>query len=72
METQDQRRHGPAVFEGQPAVHDVMKQAWYEEDVTSIPASAREILESYSGIKPEDVLPHVLALVRKIRPGQDR
>jgi len=36
---------------------------WYQEDVTSIPPEARQLLEQYGNIAPDRVLPHVLALV---------
>ncbi|KAI9038860.1 uncharacterized protein KD926_010193 [Aspergillus affinis] len=35
---------------------------WYDEDVRSINADAQNLLERYSGLKPEEVLPHVLSL----------
>lgn len=39
--------------------------AWFikDEDVKDIPAPARELLESYANVAPEDILPHVLKLV---------
>ncbi|MCJ1354166.1 MAG: hypothetical protein MMC33_004153 [Icmadophila ericetorum] len=38
------------------------KPTWFIETVTSIPTNSRHLLENYSGISPEDVLPHVLTL----------
>lgn len=38
-------------------------QAWYTEDVTGIPLEARELLEQYSKIHPNEVVPHVLNVV---------
>ncbi|PLB48427.1 hypothetical protein P170DRAFT_427511 [Aspergillus steynii IBT 23096] len=35
---------------------------WYEQDVQSINPDAQTLLERYSGLKPEEVLPHVLSL----------
>lgn len=37
--------------------------SWYQKNVTSINPEAQHLLESYSGFKPEEVVPHVLALV---------
>ena len=67
MEGQSRRRHGLAIFDGQPAVHETLKQAWYKADVDSIPPKARDLLEQYSGLKSEEVIPHVIALVRFYR-----
>lgn len=39
---------------------------WYEKDVKSINADAQNLLERYSGLKPEEVLPHVLSLVCRL------
>ena len=39
------------------------KAAWFTEDVTEIPPSARELLEQYSNIAPDEVLPHVIEQV---------
>ena len=63
MDPTSRRHHGPVVFEGEPAVDAVLKQAWYAENVDSVPDDARNLLEEYSGLKPEEVVPHVLALV---------
>jgi len=38
------------------------RPGWYQSDVQSIPEEARALLETYSGLKPEEVLPHVLAI----------
>ena len=40
------------------------EKAWFTESVTSIPPVARELLEHYSKIAPDEVIPHVVALVR--------
>lgn len=39
---------------------------WFTKDVddSNIGEAARELLETYSGIPAEEVLPHVLAIVR--------
>ena len=42
------------------------KPAWYQKDVQSINADAQSLLESYSGLAPAEVLPHVLSLVNCI------
>lgn len=36
---------------------------WYQTDVKSIDPEAQSLLEEYSGLQPDEVLPHVLALV---------
>ena len=41
-------------------------RAWYADNVTTIPSEARELLEQYSKIPPEEVIPHVLNLVSLI------
>ncbi|KAL2828458.1 hypothetical protein BDW59DRAFT_49677 [Aspergillus cavernicola] len=38
------------------------KPEWYQQDVKSINPDAQKLLESYSGLQPEQVLPHVLSL----------
>lgn len=40
------------------------KPEWYQEDVKSINPDAQNLLENYSGFKADEVLPHVLSLVR--------
>lgn len=40
--------------------------AWYDKTFSGVPADARELLEKYSKIPPEEVEPHVLSMV-----GQD-
>ena len=39
------------------------KPFWFENDVKSINPDAQKLLEEYSGLKPDEVLPHVLKLV---------
>ncbi|KAK0511129.1 hypothetical protein JMJ35_006681 [Cladonia borealis] len=68
---QNVRRHGPAVFEGQPAVDAVLKQAWYAENVDSIPESARLLLEQYSNLEPEEVVPHVVTMMQDVALGKE-
>ncbi|KAL4791710.1 hypothetical protein BDV19DRAFT_401050 [Aspergillus venezuelensis] len=41
---------------------DSEKPFWFENDVKSINPDAQKLLEEYSGLKSEDVLPHVLTL----------
>lgn len=62
MVVSGERHHGPAIFEGEPAVDAVLKQAWYDENVKSIPDDARRLLEEYSGLDPNEIIPHVVAL----------
>ncbi|KAL1968260.1 hypothetical protein VTN77DRAFT_2095 [Rasamsonia byssochlamydoides] len=38
------------------------KPQWFQQNVTSINPEAQSLMESYSGFKSEEVLPHVLAL----------
>lgn len=38
------------------------KPSWYKQDVTDISPEARWLLENYSRIQPDEVLPHVLAV----------
>ncbi|KAL4934703.1 class I SAM-dependent methyltransferase [Aspergillus undulatus] len=44
------------------ATTDDEKPSWYEKDVKSINPDAQKLLEDYSGLQAEDVLPHVLTL----------
>ena len=39
------------------------KPDWYQKDVQSINVDAQKLLETYSGLAPAEVLPHVLSLV---------
>lgn len=36
---------------------------WYQSKVTTVDPDARSLLEEYSGLQPDEVLSHVLALV---------
>lgn len=36
---------------------------WYTPDIESISEEGRSLLEEYSGIPPDEVLPHVRAIV---------
>lgn len=40
------------------------KPEWYQQEVQSINPEAQRLLESYSGFHPDEILPHVLKLVR--------
>ena len=42
------------------------KPAWFTEDVREIPANARKLLEQYSHIVPDQVLPHVVEQVGRM------
>lgn len=50
------------MFDGKPAT-GTLEQGWYQGEVDDISPDERELLEVYSGIQPDQVLPHVLALV---------
>ncbi len=39
-------------------------------DALNIPPIAREILENYSGVAPNEVAPHVVQIVRHIRSSR--
>ena len=39
---------------------------WYTKEIDSIPPPMREVLEKYSGIPPERVIPHISELVSAI------
>lgn len=41
--------------------------AWYDKTFSGVPADARELLEKYSKIPPNEVEPHVLSMV-----GEDK
>ena len=45
------------------SVHGFNSQDWYQEKIESIPDNERELLEQYSGLKPDEVTPHVVAVV---------
>ncbi|KAI9813674.1 MAG: hypothetical protein M1827_003745 [Pycnora praestabilis] len=50
--------HGPSIFEGKSQVDSTARPAWFTENIESIPESGRRLLENYSEILPEQVLPH--------------
>ena len=37
---------------------------WYDNEIEELNARARELFEKYSGIPPEQVLPHIYEIVR--------
>lgn len=37
---------------------------WYIPSITSVPDDVRDLLEKYSHIAPEEVVPHVVRMVR--------
>lgn len=37
---------------------------WYKADIGEIPKEAQELFENYSGIAPDRVASHILAVVR--------
>jgi hypothetical protein len=42
---------------------EAKRPEWYQRDVQGINADAQRLLENYSGLAPEEVLPHILSLV---------
>ena len=57
--------HGPTTYEGKTqsgTTGEGERVGWYDATVTSIPDEGRELLESYSGLAADDVLPHVVAI----------
>lgn len=62
MSAERKGHHGPSTFDGKSLVDSVSRPAWYTKHVESIPDAGRHLLEVYSGIPPERVLPHVLAI----------
>ena len=69
MASNNVHSHGPPTFEGQPAT-GTLRQAWYKENVDSIPDDERKLLETYSSIPPEQVIPHVVTLVSSLNAEQ--
>ena len=55
--------HGPSMFEGKSLVDPGARPAWFTEHIETIPDAGRQLLEDYSGIPSEQVLPHVIAIV---------
>lgn len=37
--------------------------AWYNDDIEQVPTDIRQLFENYSGVSPDDVVPHVLKIV---------
>ena len=37
---------------------------WYKADLETVSPQARELLENYSHIPPDEVIPHILKIVR--------
>ena len=37
--------------------------AWYDKTLSGVPADARDLLERYSKVPPDEVEPHVLSMV---------
>jgi hypothetical protein len=50
------------------ATHAISKPTrhnqWYDEDLTEVNPQIRSLLETYSKVPPERVVPHVNAIVR--------
>ena len=51
-------------FDSKEANPKKEKPAWFTGDVREIPSNARNLLEKYSHIAPDQVLPHVVEQVR--------
>ena len=64
----ENRSSDSAPEEQTPKSHQQSKVSWYTEDVRSIPSEARDLLESYSKIPSDQVIPHVLSLVSLTSP----
>ena len=64
-DTENISSHAPPIFDGQPAI-GAPKQAWHKEDAESNNDDERQLLEEYSGLKPEEAMPHVIALVSSL------
>ena len=49
------------------AMPDVIRRnksvGWYEPTLENITSAQRDVLENYSGIPPDRVIPHILAVV---------
>lgn len=65
MSTEHVNVNGHGHGHGNPAN---TKPSWYKQDVTEISPEAQWLLESYSKIQPDEVLPHVLAVVGHYHP----
>ena len=66
MSSERKGHHGPSTYDGISQVDPTTRPAWFTEHVSSIPDEGRRLLEQYSNIPPEQVLPHVIAIVRII------
>ena len=71
MSTEREGYHGPSTFEGKSQVDPNTRPAWFTEVIDSIPDVGRRLLEDYSGIAPEQVLPHVIHVVSTLLPHLD-
>ncbi|MCJ1434882.1 hypothetical protein MMC27_004252 [Xylographa pallens] len=54
--------HGPSIFDRKSQLDPTARPAWFTEHIKSIPEAGRRLLEQYSGIPPDQVLPHVVAV----------
>ncbi|KAL6713339.1 hypothetical protein ACLMJK_008804 [Lecanora helva] len=62
MSTTRTGHHGPMTYDGQSQTDTAQKVPWYTENITSIDPAGRKLLEQYSKIAAEEVLPHVLRI----------
>ncbi|MCJ1287312.1 hypothetical protein MMC26_006660 [Xylographa opegraphella] len=54
--------HGPSVFDNRSQLDPTARPAWFTEHIETIPEAGRRLLEQYSGLPPEQVLSHVIAV----------
>ena len=66
MSTERKGYHGPDVFDGKSQLDSSVRPTWFTEHIETIPDVGRQLLEEYSGISHEEVLPHVIAIVSNI------
>lgn len=58
-----------AVLEVNPDIKAQDKNVqWYKPDLETVSPQARELLENYSHIPPDDVTPHILKIVPPTKP----
>ena len=57
----------PSIFDNKSLVDHTARPAWFTEHIETIPEAGRRLLEQYSGIQPDLVLPRVTAVVSRSR-----
>ena len=53
------------------AESDKKDVAWYQAEIGGIPAPVRKLFETYSGIAPDRVEPHILEVVGGMAPFRE-